>query len=96
MLDVSLESDWLNLAKTHPKIDVLVNNAGITGFEEGALSHDPENASLKDWRLVHATNLDGTFMGCRYAIGAMKDLGAGSIINISSRSGLVGVPAAAV
>ncbi len=94
-LDVSLEKDWLVLAKTHPKIDVLVNNAGITGFEEGPVRHDPENASLKDWRLVHATNLDGTFLGCRYAIAAMKAAGSGSIINISSRSGLVGIPAAA-
>ena len=38
---------------------------------------------------------DGTFLGCRYAIGAMKAKGSGSIINISSRSGLVGIPAAA-
>ena len=42
-----------------------------------------------------AVNLDGTFLGCRYAIGAMKAEGAGSIINISSRSGLVGIPLAA-
>ncbi|MEM1146612.1 MAG: SDR family oxidoreductase, partial [Pseudomonadota bacterium] len=38
---------------------------------------------------------DGTFLGCKYAIGAMKARGAGSIINISSRSGMVGIPAAA-
>jgi len=44
---------------------------------------------------VHRVNLDGTFLGCRYAIRAMKASGAGSIINVSSRSGLVGVPAAA-
>ena len=41
------------------------------------------------------TNLDGTFLGCRYAIGAMRPQGTGSIINISSRSGLVGIPTAA-
>lgn len=40
-------------------------------------------------------NLDGTFLGCRYAIGAMKAQGRGSIINISSRSGLAGIPLAA-
>jgi NAD(P)-dependent dehydrogenase (short-subunit alcohol dehydrogenase family) len=44
---------------------------------------------------VHAVNLDGTFLGCRYAIGAMKAKGEGSIINISSRSGLVGIRGAA-
>ncbi|MDD3800543.1 MAG: SDR family oxidoreductase, partial [Novosphingobium sp.] len=80
---------------TVPRLDVLVNNAGITGFETAMRSHDPENASLEDWRAVHATNLDGTFLGCRFAIRAMKSQGTGSIINISSRSGLVGIPGAA-
>ena len=58
-------------------------------------AHDPEHATLADWRAVHHVNLDGTFLGCRYAIGAMKAQGSGSIINISSRSGLVGIPLAA-
>ena len=44
---------------------------------------------------MHAVNLDGTFLGCRYAIRAMRKGGSGSIINISSRSGLVGIPLAA-
>ncbi len=94
-LDVSVEGDWLQIAKQYPQIDVLVNNAGITGFEDGAVCHDPEKATLKDWRRVHEVNLDGTFMGCRYAIGAMRNAASGSIINISSRSGMVGIPAAA-
>ena len=74
---------------------MLVNNAGVTGFEDGPVKHDPEHASLADWRAVHTINLDGTFLGCRYAIGAMRRKGSGSIINISSRSGMVGIPAAA-
>lgn len=94
-LDVREEADWLRLASVAPVADVVVNNAGITGFEAGLVPHDPENASLADWREVHRVNLDGTFLGCRYAIGAMKEAGAGSIINISSRSGLVGIPGAA-
>ncbi len=94
-LDVASEADWTALAGAWPACDVLVNNAGITGFEEGLRQHDPEHASLADWRAVHAVNLDGTFLGCRYAIGAMRARGAGSIINISSRSGMVGIPAAA-
>ncbi|MCU1724389.1 SDR family NAD(P)-dependent oxidoreductase [Pseudomonas sp. 5P_5.1_Bac1] len=94
-LDVADETDWLRLAQQVPTLDVLVNNAGITGFEAGVVAHDPEHASLEDWRAVHRVNLDGTFLGCRYAIGAMKGHGAGSIINISSRSGLVGIPGAA-
>lgn len=94
-LDVSREADWNGLAALAPCVDVMVNNAGITGFEQGACPHDPEHASLEDWRSVHRVNLDGTFLGCRYAIGAMKQRGEGSIINISSRSGLVGVAMAA-
>lgn len=94
-LDVEREEDWTALAAAHPAIDVLVNNAGITGFEAAARPHDPEHASLEDWRAVHRVNLDGTFLGCRYAIAAMRAKGAGSIINISSRSGMIGIPAAA-
>jgi 3(or 17)beta-hydroxysteroid dehydrogenase len=36
----------------------VVNNAGITGFEQGRGPHDPENASLDDWHAVHRTSLD--------------------------------------
>lgn len=94
-LDVSDPSDWDTLMRDVPETDVFVNNAGVTGFEEGAAAHDPEHATLEDWRAVHAVNLDGTFLGCRYAIRAMRARGAGSIINISSRSGMIGIPAAA-
>jgi 3(or 17)beta-hydroxysteroid dehydrogenase len=94
-LDVRQEADWVRLASIVPVADVVVNNAGVTGFEGSTVAHDPEHASLADWREVHRVNLDGTFLGCRYAIGAMKAQGTGSIINISSRSGLVGIPLAA-
>lgn len=94
-LDVASEGDWEALAARFPEVDVVVNNAGITGFEGGAVPHDPEYAALADWRAVMAVNLDGVFLGCRYAISAMRRSGAGSIINISSRSGQVGVPRAA-
>jgi NAD(P)-dependent dehydrogenase (short-subunit alcohol dehydrogenase family) len=98
-LDVASEADWDAVGARFPVLDVLVNNAGITGFEapfDGPPpAHDPENARLADWRAVHAVNNDGTFLGCRYAIRAMRRRGAGSIVNISSRSGLVGIPMAA-
>lgn len=94
-LDVGEEGDWRALAEAFPVADVVVNNAGITGFEQGMVPHDPEHASLADWRAVHRVNLDGTFLGCRYAIAAMKARGTGSIVNISSRSGMVGIPGAA-
>ncbi len=94
-LDVSSEADWANLAKTIPALDILVNNAGITGFEDGPAAHDPEMVSLDEWHRVHSVNLDGTLLGCQFAIRAMKASGTGSIINIASRSGLVGIPGAA-
>lgn len=94
-LDVASEADWDAFALAYPAIDVLVNNAGITGFEDGPAAHDPENASLAEWHRVHAVNTDGCFLGCRYALRSMKAKGTGSIINMSSRSGLVGIPGAA-
>lgn len=93
------EADWTRVidqvVAEHDRLDVLVNNAGVTGFEHGPAAHDPENASLEAWRAVHAVNLDGVFLGCKHAIRAMRAAGAGSIINVSSRSGLVGIPGAA-
>lgn len=98
-LDVRDEAQWVEVidrvTAEDGRLDVLVNNAGITGFEDSPGPHDPENASLEDWRRVHAVNLDGTFLGCKHAIRAMRPAGTGSIINISSRSGLVGIPGAA-
>jgi NAD(P)-dependent dehydrogenase (short-subunit alcohol dehydrogenase family) len=98
-LDVRDEAKWQAamdaLLAVHGHLDVLVNNAGITGLEHGPVPHDPEHASLDDWHAVHRVNLDGTFLGCKYAIRAMRSRGTGSIINVSSRSGLVGIPFAA-
>jgi NAD(P)-dependent dehydrogenase (short-subunit alcohol dehydrogenase family) len=108
-LDVRREDDWAAATEAaladFGRLDVVVNNAGITGFEEGPpgappAPHDPEHATLDAWRAVLATNLDGVFLGCRYAIRTMRRnpgaaAGAGSIVNMSSRSGLVGVPLAA-
>lgn len=98
-LDVRVESDWElavdKVLELHAHIDVLVNNAGITGFESSAGPHDPEHVSIENWRAVHATNLEGVYLGCKHGIRAMRRTGAGSIINIGSRSGLVGIPGAA-
>ena len=97
-LDVESENDWdvaiEHIIKQKKQLDILVNNAGITGFQEGFGLQDPENASLKSWRKVHAVNSDGVFLGCQKAIQHMKQ-NKGSIVNISSRSGVVGIPGAA-
>lgn len=98
-LDVRSESQWqdvvAHIVAKHKKLDVLVNNAGITGFLETEGVHNPEAFTLENWRAVHQTNLEGVALGCKYAIGAMKQHGNGSIVNVSSRSGLVGIPGAA-
>lgn len=100
-LDVRSEADWRRVIDAavarHGRMNVLVNNAGITGFETDEVGpHDPEHGSLADWRAVHAVNLDGVFLGCKHAIQAMRATGTeGCIIDVSSRSGLVGIPAAA-
>lgn len=98
-LDVREESQWLrvmaDIRSREGTLDVLVNNAGITGFEDGFAPHDPEHADLEAWRQVHRTNLDGVFLGCKHAIATMRLRGTGSIINMGSRSGVVGIPGAA-
>lgn len=98
-LDVREERDWMaaiaGIAARHPRLDIVVNNAGITGLEDGAVVGNPEELTLEHWRAVMATNLDGVMLGCKHAIRAMRSAGTGSIINISSRSGLVGIPGAA-
>ncbi|WP_020561159.1 SDR family oxidoreductase [Thiofilum flexile] len=98
-LDVSQESEWQNLTqylKAHyEKIDIVVNNAGITGFMHTKGAHDPEYLDLASWHTVHHINLDGVALGCKYGIQLLKTSSAGSIVNLSSRSGMVGIPAAA-
>ncbi len=66
------------------RLDILVNSAGI------ALKGNIETATLDDWRKTHAVNVEGTFLGCREAIRAMKETGGGSIVNLSSVAGIIG------
>ncbi len=88
--DVSSEESWKEvMEKTlseFGKLDVLVNNAGVL------FHHTIEDISLEDWRRVLNINLEGVFLGTKHAIRAMKKSGGGSIVNISSIAGLVGMP----
>jgi 3(or 17)beta-hydroxysteroid dehydrogenase len=86
-LDVTDEERWRvvvdeTLAK-FGRLDALVNNAGV-----GSL-RDIEQCTTEEWRQTFAVNADGPFFGCREGVRAMKEHG-GSIVNISSVSGLIG------
>lgn len=96
-LDVGDEENWSTVAAyiagKYGRLDVLVNNAGITGFVESSGPWDAENSDLKSWDEVHRVNSTGLMLGCKYAIRLMKECG-GNIVNVSSRSGIVGIPGA--
>jgi NAD(P)-dependent dehydrogenase (short-subunit alcohol dehydrogenase family) len=87
-LDVSSEAEWqaaidATLA-AYGKLDILINDAGISGsavddlFDSGS------------WEKIMAVNATGTFLGMKFAIPLMKKAGGGSIVNISSISGVTG------
>jgi len=88
-LDVTREAEWeqaVALAVSRfGKLDVLVNNAGI-----GAASR-VEDTTVDAWDRVMDVNAKGVFLGTRAAIPAMRRAGGGSIVNISSQLGLVGM-----
>lgn len=98
-LDVEQESQWQQtmemIKRDFGHLDILVNNAGIIGFDETSGPHNPEFLDMESWRKVQAVNSDSIAMGCKHGIQLMKHSVAASIINMSSRSGIVGIPAAA-
>jgi cyclopentanol dehydrogenase len=88
-LDVTREADWqaaVALAEQRfGKLDVLVNNAGISAAGR------VENTTVEAWDRVMDVNAKGVFLGTKAAIPAMRRAGGGSIVNISSQLGLVGM-----
>ena len=67
------------------RLDVVFNNAGITGAQQ--ILHELD---VEDWHRVRAVNGDGVFYVMKYAIEAMLRTGGGSIVNTSSTAGLTG------
>jgi len=86
-LDVASEADWKNaVAATlseYDRVDVLINNAGVSG------SH-PDILNIDTWDEQMSINAKGVFLGMRAVIPSMQEAGGGSIVNISSISGIVG------
>lgn len=68
-------------------LDVLVNNAGIAG-----VNASPEETTAEDWRKVLDVNVMGVFHCTKHAVGAMREAGGGSIVNLSSIYGIIGAP----
>ncbi|HIN34355.1 MAG TPA: glucose 1-dehydrogenase [Dehalococcoidia bacterium] len=87
-LDVTQESDWTSAVdqavSRFGKLDVLVNNAGISSR---AFTDD---IGIDAWDKIMEVNSKGVFLGTRAAVPKMLEAGGGSIINISSIMGLVG------
>jgi NAD(P)-dependent dehydrogenase (short-subunit alcohol dehydrogenase family) len=87
-LDVTREEDWIAAVETsvntYGRLNVLVNNAGVAVW--GTL----EDTTVEEWDWVMEVNAKGVFLGTKAAIPAMRRVGGGSIINISSISGLIG------
>ncbi len=86
--DVSQEAGWEPVFKHAVEkfgtVNVLVNNAGILSF------NDAETIDLETWHKILSIDLDGVMLGTKYAIKYMKENG-GSIVNMSSIAGLIGI-----
>jgi NAD(P)-dependent dehydrogenase (short-subunit alcohol dehydrogenase family) len=87
-LDVTEEDSWAAVVaattRQFGKLDVLVNNAGISG------SAEQDFYSTEAWHRIMAVNGTGVFFGIKYAIPAMVANGGGSIVNLSSIAGIIG------
>jgi NAD(P)-dependent dehydrogenase (short-subunit alcohol dehydrogenase family) len=86
-LDVAEEAEWeaaiAAVTDRFERIDILVNNAGISGAV-------PDRLSTEHYDRLMAVNARGTFLGVKHAIPELRKAGGGSIVNVSSVSGLVG------
>ena len=86
-LDVASDKDWdATVAATlaaYGKIDILINNAGVSGS-------DPDRLSIATWDRQMSINAKGVFLGMRAVIPEMQKAKGGAIVNISSISGVTG------
>ncbi|MWV43203.1 glucose 1-dehydrogenase [Paenibacillus sp. HJL G12] len=87
--NVASEEEWKHVVeetvKQYGKVDILVNNAGVSSTMTIA------NLEMEQWNKVLDINLNGCMLGMKYAIPEMQKNGSGSVINISSIGGIVGM-----
>lgn len=92
--DVTSQTDWAaaveHAVTDFGRLDILVNNAGVAGGRHELMDH-----SYDAWRQILAVNLDGVFLGLRHAGPRIAASGGGSVINLSSILGKVGMAGAA-
>ena len=93
-LDVRSENNWKivlqHVQSKYGRLNILLNNAGITGTKLQPPALGLEETTLESWREVHSVNLDGIFLGCKTSMQLMALSGKASIVNIGSRSGING------
>lgn len=85
--EAAVQRVFADVSRTFGSVDVLVNNAGITGQDKPT-----DQLTLEDWRRVMSVNVEGVFLCTRAAVPLMRQRGSGSIINLSSIYGIVGAP----
>lgn len=93
VLDVTSEESWATAVKKavndFGKIDILINNAGISGpnttFAE---------STFDDFNKIIAINLNGQYLGIKAVLPHLKKNGSGAVVNISSIAGFIAFPTA--
>jgi NAD(P)-dependent dehydrogenase (short-subunit alcohol dehydrogenase family) len=86
----AVEQAFAEIVETVGRIDVLVNNAGISGSPQATICHQ---TPVQEWDRVHAVNSRGPFLCTRAALPVMLAQGCGHVITVASVAGQVVFPA---
>lgn len=88
--NVAEEEQWIHVVKeavkSFGKVDILINNAGITGT-----TLELSDITVDEWQKVMNVNALGNLLGIKHVVPEMKKVGRGAIVNISSLAGINGL-----